>query len=414
MLHAATSHAAMSRMPLPRAGRAVPSPGADTTPRHLHQAAALLAALLVGSAGASAQQTVKDSLVKRSGERVRGVEIVDLGSENVTYRRGGSESSMPASQLSHVEWAEPPDAYGLGRGALEKGDSEAAANFFLEASTKAAENGRKALELECRFLAARALALGMGEDATRAKAAQTALQGYLDAAPKGFHVPEARLLQARAQRIAGDAAGAEAALKEFEGAAIAQGWGLAWDARAKLERARVLLAQNKVGEARTSFQGVKSAVDAALGSATGNEAQELQELKMLAIVSEGETYLMEKDLDRAKQYFAQLASTSNSGPVRAAALAGEAHALVLATAGNTDVKALREAQQKLAQAIVLDSANADTTAKALFLQGQILTTLGPQHEADNYKQRARDYYETVVKHYSDSPWAAEARAALQK
>jgi len=361
----------------------------------------------------TAQKAIKDTLVKRSGERIRAVEILELGSENVTYRSGGTDSSMPTIQLSHVEWTEPPDAYDLGRGALDKGDSEAAANFFQEAAAKAAEAGRKALELDCKFMAGKALALGMGADAKRAGAALTGLQAYLDAAPNGFHVPEARLLKARAQRIGGDAAGAEAGLKEFEELALKQGWGLAWDARAKLERAKLYLEQNKAADARTAFQGVKSAVDAALGHATGNDARELESLKMLAVVSEGETYLREKKLDEAKRYFAQLATTSTANPVRAAALAGEAHAAVLA-ASKTDVKQLREAQLKLAQAVVLDSANADTTAKALFLQGQILTTLGPEHEADNFKQRARDYFETVVKYYGSSPWANEARTALQQ
>jgi hypothetical protein len=374
--------------------------------------AGVLAGVLA-AASVTAQKSHKDTLVKRSGETLRGVEIIQLGSENVTFRRAGAESSLPANQVSHVEWTEPPDAFDLGRGALDKGDSAAAANFFQEAATKAAEAGRKALELDCKFMAARALALGMGRDANRAKEAQTALQAYFDAAPDGFHLPEGRLLHARALRVAGDAAAAEAALKEFEQTALNKGWGLAWDARAKMERARLLLDQDKPSEARTALQAVKSAVDAALGSATGNDAEELKSLKMLAVVSEGETYLRDNKLDEAKRYFAQLASGSTENTVRAAALAGEAHALVLANSAKKDVKALREAQQKLAQAIVLDTANADTTAKALFLQGQILTMLGPEYEAENVKQRARDYYQTVVKHYSSSPWANDARTALQ-
>ena len=363
---------------------------------------------------AHAQGAVKDTLVKRSGERLRAVEVLELGVETIKFRRAGTESTLPANQLAHVEWTEPPDSFDLGRGALDKGESEAAANFFQEAAAKAVEGGRKALELECKFLAGRALAFGMGDDPNRASAAKAALQAYLDAAATGFRVPEARLLQARTLRVSGDAAATEAALKAFEEDGLKQGWGLGWDARAKLERAQLLLRQNKAAEARTAFQGVRSAVDAAMGSAQGNDATELAALKMLAVVSEGETYVREGKLADAKKYFAQLASTSQADPVRAAALAGEAHALVLGTAGKVEVKPLREAQQKLAEAILLDTANGDTTAKALFLQGKILTTLGPQHEADNFKQRARDYFETVVKYYGTSTWASEARVELTK
>jgi tetratricopeptide (TPR) repeat protein len=362
----------------------------------------------------AAQGVVKDTLVKRSGERLRAVELIELGSETVKYRKAGAEATMPAVQLAHVEWTDPPDAFDLGRGALDKGDSEAAANFFQEAATKASDANRKVLATECRFQAARALALGMGNDTNRASAAKTALQAFIDGAAGNFRLLEARLLHARALRVGGDAAGAEAALKAFEDDALKQGWGLGWDARAKLERAQLLLAQNKAAEARTAFQGVRSAVDAALGTAQGNDAKDLEALKMLAVVNEGETYVREAKLDEAKKYFAQLASTSRSDPVRAAALAGEAHAVVLSTGGKPEVKPLRDAQQKLAEAILLDTDNGDTTAKAMVLQGKILTTLGPQHEADNFKQRARDYFETVVKYYGSSPWASEARVEMTK
>jgi len=382
----------------------IPSSSARTS------AVAFAVALL---AAPGAAQTVKDTLVKRSGERLRGVEILELGVDTIKYKRAGSESEMPALQLSYVEWTEPPDAFDLGRGALDKGDSEAAANFFQEAATKAAEAGRKALEAECKFFAARALAVGMGTDATRAAAARDALQAFLGATPGHFRSPEARLLLARAMRVAGDAAGAEAALKSFEEDALQGGWGLQWDARAKLERAQLLLAENKAAEARSAFQGVRAAVDAALGSIEGNEAQELTALKMLAVVSEGETFLREGKLDEARKYFSQLASSARDDVVRAAALAGEAQALVLAHAGKTDTRPLREAQIKLAEAILLDTAGADTSAKALYLQGKILSMLSPQQETDN-KQRARDYFESVVKHYSGSPWAIEARAELKQ
>ncbi len=80
---------------------------------------------------AHAQGAVKDTLVKRSGERLRAVEVLELGVETIKFRRAGTESTLPANQLAHVEWTEPPDSFDLGRGALDKGESEAAANFFL-------------------------------------------------------------------------------------------------------------------------------------------------------------------------------------------------------------------------------------------------------------------------------------------
>ncbi len=382
------------------------------SPTVLLAAVPLAAVLLVATA--TAQAPIRDALIKKSGERIRGVEILQIGLDVVKFRRGTTESEMPALQLLQVEWTEPPEAMELGRAAMARSDTAAAANFFQEAATRSAEAGRKALEQECRFLAARALALGMGSDATKAGAARDALKAFVDVAGKAFRSPEARLLQARATRVAGDAAGSESQLKAIEEAALVEGWGLIWDARAKLEKAIALVEQAKGTEARVAYQAVSSVVDAAIGSASGPDAQELQSMKMLALVGQGETYLKENKVAEAKDFFAKLANGGGGPTARAAALAGEAHAILLQASASGDIKSMRDAQQKAAEAVLLDSASGDTTAKAMFVQGRLLLALGANGESDNYKQRARDYFDSIVRHYGSSPWANEARLELSK
>lgn len=377
-------------------------------------AGAILGVAPLFCATATAQAPVKDALIKKSGERIRGVEVLDVGLDVVKFRRGGSDSEMPAMQLLQIEWTEPPEAMELGRGAMERGDTSAAANFYQEAATRAAEAGRKALEQECRFLAARALAAGVGSDASKAGAARDALKVFVDGAGKAFRSPEARLLLARTTRLAGDAAASETLLKGIEEAALVEGWGLIWDARAKFEKAIALVEQGKGTEARIAYQAVASVVDASLGSASGPDAVELQSLKMLALVGQGETYLKEDKIAEAKAFFAKLATAGGGAGSRAAALAGEAHALLLQTAGKPDTKSLRDAQLKAAEAILLDHTSGDTTAKALYVQGRLLLALGSANESDNYKQRARSYFDSVVRYYGTSPWANEARLELAK
>ena len=378
-----------------------------------HTSLGLLLTLAAGALPAQAG-AVKDTLVKRTGERLRNVEILELSSDNVKYRRAGTESTLLATLVSHVEWSDPPEAYSLARGALNRGDTEAAANLFMEGANKATEGKRAALAAECQFLAGRVLALSMGQDTGRASAAKAALTAYLEAHAKGFNTPEARLLIARSQRVGGDNAGAEASLKALTDQAAQQGLGLIWDARAKLERAQLALAQNNPTAARSEFQGVRSAVDAAMSNATGSDAAELGNLRTLAVVSEGEAYFRDNKVAEAKKYFAQLATSSTDEALRAAALAGEAQAIVLQAVDKVDVKALREAQIKLAQATLGDTANSETTAKAMFFQAKILLALGPVAETDTFKRRARDYLESVARYYPSSTWAGEARAELQK
>lgn len=377
-------------------------------------AGAILGVAPLFCAAAAAQAPVKDTLIKKSGERIRGVEVLQVDIDVVKYRRGGSDSEMPAMQLLQVEWTEPPEAMELGRAAMERGDTAAAANFYQEAATRSAEAGRKALEQECRFLAARSLAAGVGGDASKAGAARDALKAFVDGAGKAFRSPEARLLLARTTRLAGDAAASETQLKGIEEAALVEGWGLIWDARAKFEKAIALVELSKGTEARIAYQAVASVVDASLGSASGPDAAELQSLKMLALVGQGETYLKEDKVAEAKDFFAKLATAGGGAGSRAAALAGEAHALLLQAAAKADIKSLRDAQLKAAEAILLDNTSGDTTAKALFVQGRLLLALGAANESDNYKQRARSYFDSVVRYYGTSPWANEARLELAK
>ena len=239
--------------------------------------------------------------MQKDGTRIRGVEVTAMTKESVAYKKGASEDKVPASKVAAVKWDGAPDLFGEAQAKESQGAYGEAANLYIEAATK---TERQPLVLEARFFGARAALAGAGGDQAKATAAGTALQSYLNDAPDGFYVPNARLLIGRSLRLQGKAEEATTALKALEDAVLTEGWGLAWDARAKFERARALLALGQAGSARTAYQSVVSAVDAARGG--GDDDPELLELKTLSLVGEGETYIADNKPDDALSFFPPL------------------------------------------------------------------------------------------------------------
>ena len=66
----------------------------------------------------------------------------------------------------------------------------------------------------------------------------------------------------------------------------------------------------------------------------------------------------------------------------------------------------------LARASVLDSQAGEASAKANYYLGQCQLALGADGEGDNFKTRARAYFQIVLSHYPGSRWAARAKDAL--
>jgi TolA-binding protein len=359
------------------------------------------AALLIAALAAPlSAQRIKDTLVKVDGSRVRGVEVTAATATQVTLKRGDQDESVPAGEVHEIEWHDPPVTFTDADAAILRGDFAKAATLFKEASD-GAERGL--LKRDALFRAGQALLEAASAEPDKAAQAAGVFQDYLTAAPDGFRVPAARLGIARALVLQGKGSEAEAALTQLEQDAVANVWGFYWDAMAKYERARAQIAQNKHGDARSTFRAVVSAVEAAL-AAKGSDPR-LETLKGRAAVSEGETYVAEKNYDGALQFYRRLASSSDPA-LQAAGLAGEGQCLFLQAEPAKDVANLRAAQLALARANLLDTTAGDTSAKALFYTGKVLLALG------DAKALAEGYFDTVARHYTQTPWAEQARAAL--
>ena len=281
----------------------------------------------------AADAFAQDTIVTREGRRMRGVEIVGLTTEFATYKQGDQELQLAADKVAEITWADPPEAFGLGRAALRTGDFATAVNQFLEAAQK---TEREPLKAEATYLAGEAMARAGASDPAKAADAAQMLADWLNNHPDGFRTPDAMLARGRALIAADQPQEAETILETLANDSLTKNWPLVWGALAKFEQARAQMKREQYASARTTFRAAISAAKAARDADTGN--QELLSLEADANVGIGETWVSEKNFDDALRYYRDLAKTAENPAVRAAALAGEGEALLLRaeTAGNQE------------------------------------------------------------------------------
>ncbi|MCK5940375.1 MAG: hypothetical protein KAI24_00285 [Planctomycetes bacterium] len=366
----------------------------------------LLPVALLLPASVTAQK-INDVVIKKDGARVRGLEITDFLLSGVRGKRGSDDFELPAHLVKDIEWSDPPEEFVAGKGAMNRGDFAAAAQFF-----GAVQSDRPLVKADAEFFKIKSAIAGIGNDKAAATTAASHMKDWVAANVNHWRTPEALLLQGRAERLAGTAGAATTTLKELDDRAVRDGFGTVWSARAKYELALTLVADGKASEARTQFKSASTAAETALAT-TKTDKPELEKLKTLARVGEGETYLIDKDYDRAESFFKSLAN-SESAALRAAAAAGQGEAIFLSAQPGNDADALRRAQLALARASVLDSVGGEASAKANYYLGRCLLALGPEKEGDSFKQRAQQYFEIVYTSYPATRWAGLAKAESQK
>ncbi|MFK7739613.1 MAG: hypothetical protein AB8H80_04755 [Planctomycetota bacterium] len=366
-------------------------------------AATLLAPALF--APALFAQSSSDIILKKDGARLRGIMVTEFLLSGVRGKRGSDEVEVPAHQVANIEWSGLPEEFLAGRAAMDRGDFENAAQMF-----GAVQSDRALLKADAEFFKIKAAVAGIGGDKSAAATAAEHAKSWLSANANHWRTPEAMLLAGRAERLAGTGGTAATTLKELDESAVRDGWGSIWSVRGKYELALTLLADGKASEARTQFKSAASAADGAMQASSEDKA-ELQSLKTLARVGEGETYLTDKKYDRAKTFFRGLTNDKDLA-LQAAGHAGHGEALFLA-AGD-DTKKLRAAQMALATAAVVDPSAGEASAKAYYYLGRCMLALGPEHAGEGFKDRAKAYFALVYTSYASSRWAGAAKTEAAK
>lgn len=365
-------------------------------------AAALLAPL------APAQKN-NDVLLRTDGARMRGLEISELLLTGVRGKRnaGKDDFELPASLVADVEWGNLPESFLAGRSALQRGDFAAASQLFGDV-----KSDRALIKTDAEFFLVKAAVAAAGTDRTAAATAAERAKKWLADNVNHWRTPEAMLLAGRAERFAGLGGAAAATLRELDERSLRDSFGAVWSARAKFELAMTLLADGKGSEARTAFTSTASAADAALAKPSPADA-ELRELKTLALVGEGETYLVENDFARAESFFSNL-TTGPDQQLVAVGHAGAGEAIFRAAQASKLPKDYRRAQLSLAKASVFDQLAGEASAKANYYLGRCLVELGVEHEGDSFRQRANAYFQIVVSDYPATRFAPLAKLELSR
>jgi len=352
-------------------------------------------------------QKINDTVVKKDGSRVRGVEITEFLLTGVRGKRGNDAFEVPAHQVVAIEWSNPPEAFVGGRAALDRGDFRTATQLFGDV-----KSDRALVNADAEFFKIKAAVGAVGNDKAAATTAAEFAKKWLADNQNHWRTPEAMLLCGRAERLAGTGGAAATTLKELDDRGGREAWGPVWSARAKSELALTLLGDGKASEARTMFQAASAAADSALAQPSDDTA-ELKSLKTMARVGEGETYLIDKDYGKAESFFRSLA-TSNQPDLVGAGHAGEGEAIFLAAVANNRLDDVRKAQLSLAMACVHDAQSGEASAKANYYLGRCVAALGAEREGDTWKQRADAYFQIVIANYPTSRWAGPAKVELGK
>ncbi len=224
------------------------------------------AALILALAGLLPASEVRgDQIIVSGGRNYDDVKIVSATWEQVQYRLPGVSTvqKVAADRVEKLVFDQEPSSLSRGRGALEQGDWEGAANA-LRSATSLGDPRQKA---DSMYLYGLSLMRWSQQDSSQRDAAVTALEGYLGQfeASKDFYVPHARIALAEAHRFAGDWSSAEQALAPLAGGNLGKHWVLG----ARLGSGEILLGQGKFVEAREIFSAVAndSAADSGMVSA---------------------------------------------------------------------------------------------------------------------------------------------------
>ena len=116
---------------------------------------------------------------------------------------------------------------------------------------------------------------------------------------------------------------------------------------------------------------------------------------------------------RAEAFFREL-STGSDPQLVAVGYAGEGEAQFFMAVASKKPDDFRRTQMTLARASVFDTQAGDASAKANYYLGRCLLELGTERESDSFRQRAHNYFQTVVTSYPTSHFAALAKQDLTR
>lgn len=366
----------------------------------------VLLALILGGGfcGMLQAQQPPDEIHRKSGGNLTGVRVQSETYAEVKYKKGAYEGRISTDKVTEIVYGDAPEAYLNGLEFLGSGDWENAVKSFKLAMEK--RSVRPWIKTYGLLGTARAYQRWGSKDPAKYKDAIAAYQELLKVDPNTRFLAETLFELGRCQAEAGDTAGAVATFDHLAKEAYAKKLGVAWEARARYQKALARLEGGEADEAERDFRSALTFATDQLKSAEDEAVKaELERIAGLARLKQGTVLIKRKKYAEAQTFFQQiLQNKASTLSAKAGAINGLGE--ILYTRGK-----LKEAQVQFAQAKVRYTDIAEEAARATYFLGLICLDL--KEREPNYQRRAKAYFQEVITWYPDTEWAKKARAKIQ-
>ncbi|MEM7306524.1 MAG: hypothetical protein AAF682_07635 [Planctomycetota bacterium] len=372
-----------------------------------------LAAFAGPTWAAASQDAKKPDQVYAKNRRTGAVSPVsgvvsENGLEEVKVTAGERERDIDSKLVVRIVFGDVPPSYREASMYFDRGDFENASAKFQLAAGDAAT--REVVQAAARLRGAESLMRLGSADSGAFERAATEAATFLADFPLNREVPSARMLQARATHLSGQAAGAadlyRLIFREAENETPSTGYTWSDCMRAGLRAGDAFLAAGDGDKARETFSALDGAVLRVLGTLDEDspERDTLLSIQAQSNLGEGWSLLAAGNASQAKTFFR--AKLSNAGPESLPALRFGSH-LGLAESLLAEGE-VRTAQLEFALVSALDHADRDRAARALVgLARCALKTSDGEARTD-----ARRWLQTVTDHYGDTPAVRAAQEML--
>lgn len=337
--------------------------------------------------------------------------ITENGLTNVVVKREeDKESRYESARVDRIIWGSYSNSFREALAFFERGDYENAAAKFGLAAT---EDERVVIQAVARRKAGESLRRLGTTDPSQYTLALEEFARFITDFPGNRELPEVRILQARTLRLRGGEGDlAEAGtlyrgiFEDGGGEAPASGYDRLQCLEAGLEATRAFLAAEDTLAARELLGVLSNSIRSMSGAAEAGSPQLLALDSLAAEVELGDGFVLlaSKQATQAQSFFqARLQATDRPDALRFGAMLGLGEAYV--AQGE-----LRKAQLEFARVASIDYTDRDRTARALLGLAETMSRLGDT----NGKAQAKARLTAITESFGDTPYAAPARALLEK
>lgn len=337
-----------------------------------------------------------DTIHKTDGKSIEDVTVVAETLQEVTYKKGRTNASVPTDQVLRIDYSGKPKL-------VERADLAVQDDQILDAIDDyrtylegyLANPGRERYAWAPAYAASRLVQLeatvgnwsGVIAEANR----------LIEKFPDSRWVPMAYLAKANALLATGKAREARAAVDALRALVDEKGLSRRWGLEAEL--AGVLV--------DPALKGAKKAEE--LQKVADRAGTEFPSVRNRALARMAEVLVEAKDYERAREVFRRVTEDPKSDDeTLAIAYSGLGDCLYQQAASASGEEAARlfhEALLAYMRVVVLYKDQSAYVPKAMFFAARCLDQIGDEDS----KEKAKDLYRAVVRQYPDSKWAEEAK-----